>query len=413
MFFYCWIYYPLKEGHTGDFLNRLRGGESFNGQTIYWDGKGIDVYGPLFTLLDYGLHEGGLNQLMVVKGLFIFYLTIHLAGSFLMLKLFGFWNGSSLKRGIGIFLIVNFFPFIQAVRQNVIENLQFFSVILFLCFLTSKLQQRQVLSGIALGVAVCAKTIPILLVPYLLLRKQRRVVAAALIVFLLAATVASTLKEVTLLEGLKGIFFFKNAMEGLNFHQNQALSGFVYRLFVDFDFHSLSALTHPQIGEQKWVLYKIVYYPMLFLIVLWTALRVTPVFHKTFRRESKELFFFEVSIIFALFLLGAPHTEIYYFILILPAYLLLFDRLFSKPGNRFWKWALTLSYLLVGLRSPLRILDIILPLPVACPYIQLTNILNFPFYGVVLLLVLLVHFYRQTGREKIKAFPGISQPMVK
>ena len=142
VFLYGWVYYPIVEKHSGDFLKRLRGGWSFDHTWIYWDGKGVDVYGPLFTLMDYYIHEFHLDRLVFLQGLFIFYLLLNLVTAYLLLKIFRFWNGNWLKRAWGVSIIVHFFPLIQAVKQDVIENLQLFAVIAFLYFFSYPHRRR-------------------------------------------------------------------------------------------------------------------------------------------------------------------------------------------------------------------------------------------------------------------------------
>lgn len=401
VFSYAWVYYPIAERHTGDFLNRLRGGWSFDHTWVYWDGSGIDVYGPLFTLLDYCIYQFQLERLTVLRVLFVLYLLLNIVTSFLLLKIFQFWQGAFLKKTIGIFLIVNFFPLIQALRQDVIENLQFFGLVLFIYFFAGRERRSSFRAALSLGLAICAKTFPVILVPYLAFRRQYAVVIGALTFFLAVTTGVASLKGITTLEGLRQMFLFSHALDALNFHQNQAISGFAYRLFAHFHYDNLISLTHPLLDQRRFVFFQATRYSLVLLIVMVTLWRVIPSLKRTWCAESKELIYFEISILLSLFLLVIPHTQIHYFLLTLPAYLLLFNLYFYSELERgkSKKGWLVLSYVLVGFKLPLRILDAIFPSPVACHYIQLTNLWNFPFYGNFLLLSLLGSSYRQRCKE--------------
>lgn len=413
IFLYSFIYYPISQGHSGDFLNRLRGGMSFDNKWVYWDGRGMDIYGPLFTLLDYLIHHSQLERIVFLRILFSFYLVLLFITSFLLLKIFQFWDACHVKKATGIFLIVNFFPLTQALKQDVIENLQLFSLVLFMVFLTLYQRRRHLFAGISLGLSICAKTIPAVLIPYLLARRYKKMVIIAMVFFLTMVGGVSYLKEITIWEGLKNIFPFDSAFSfsphhGLDFHENQSIHGFTYRLFADIQYNNLSSVTHPSMPEQYRLTFEITRYLFLSLIILLVAWQVVPFFFKMRRLELPKLIYLEISILFALVLLALPHTEIYYFILTLPAYLLLFEMFFWKSSGfaprRVCHWIrrglLIFSYLLLGFRLPLKVLDYILPSSFACPYIQLTNLWNFPFYGLVILLVLLVNSYRQVGYSK-------------
>lgn len=209
------------------------------------------------------------------------------------------------------------------------------------------------------------------------------------------------MKGITLLEGLMQMFLFNHALDALNFHQNQAISGFAHRLFAVFHYNDLSSLTHPRVEGGRYLLFERTQYLLMFLSVAIVGWQTLPHFLKTFRDNSVELIHFEISILFSMLLLIVPHTQIHYFILILPAYLFLFEYLFRHGGQRRWKSLLIFSYLLVGFRLPLKVLDIVLPPAAACPYLQLTNIWNFPFYGLLILLFVLIHCYRQQCSEEL------------
>lgn len=404
VFSYTWIYYPIAEKHTGDFLNQLRGGWSYAHTWIYWDGEGIDIYGPWFSFLDYWIHESGVSRLTASRMLFIFHLALNVVSSFLLLKIFRFWEGTALKKTIGIFLIVNFFPLIQALKQNVVENVQFFTLVLFLFFFIQSSKRRYKTTAVALGVGISAKTFPIILIPYLFLRRKYKITIGALGVFAAIVMGVSWLKQVSFSEGLKGIFLFNDLLEGLNYHCNQALSGFIYRLFVQWDYSNLSSLTHPILTPKGFKLFQMARYATVVLCMACVGWSVLPSFRKTWVLESKKLMSLEVFILFSMLLLALPHTQTYYFVLILPAYLYLFSDYFSKPGLGAKKILLVLSYFLIGIKLPFRILEWVFPSPVACPYIQLTNLWNFPFYGLVILTILLITTYRQQCHQEIHSF---------
>ncbi|GEM_PF-2660253 len=404
VFSYAWIYYPIAEKHTGDFLNQLRGGWSYARTWIYWDGKGIDIYGPWFAFLDYWIHESGVSRLTASRMLFIFHLVLNVVSSFLLLKIFRLWDGTALKKAIGIFLVVNFFPLIQALKQNVVENVQFFALVLFLIFFIQSAKRRCKATAVALGIGISAKTFPIILIPYLFFRRKYKIAMGALGVFAAIVMGVSWLKQVSFFEGLKGIFLFDDFLDGLNHHCNQALSGFIYRLFIQWDYSNLSSLTHPILTQEDFNLFQMARYTTVALCMICVAWSVLPSFRKTWFLESEKLMSLEIFILFSTLLLVLPHTQTYYFVLTLPAYLYLFNDYFSESGLKARTILLILSYFLIGIKLPFRLLEGVFPSPVACPYIQLTNLWNFPFYGLVILTILLITTYRQQCHKEIYSF---------
>ncbi len=392
VFAYAWIYYPLREGHSGDFINLLKGGPCYE---AYWHGKGISVYGPIFTFMDDAIDRFQLNRPIVFHTLFIAYLIMTLLASFLLFKMFHFWEATWLKRSVAIFLIVNYFPTVQAIRQNLIENIQFFAVVLFIFFYAGRNKRAGIAAGISLGIGIGAKTLPIVLVPYLLIRRHYKIAAVALTVFLSSVAVVARLKGVTFLNGLTSVFFFNNK-EILLEHPplDQTIGGFVLRLFARVDYSAsqlqwVSFLSPRQVQPFQATL--ILALIVLTALVAWLVL--IP-FLKTSRLEKRELIYLELSILLTFLLLILPHTHPYYYGLILPGYFFLLDYFSGKPEARFKQALLILSYVLVGFRLPLRLLNLIFLPSTVCPYIQWTDVWNLRFYGVAVLLFLLIHEYR-------------------
>ncbi len=123
-------------------------------------------------------------------------------------------------------------------------------------------------------------------------------------------------------------------------------------------------------------------------------------FLKTYRLEKRELIYLELSILLTSLLLILPHTQTYYYGLILPGYFFLLDYFSGKPEARFKQILLIFSYALVGFRLPLRLLNLIFLPSNVCPYIQWTDVWNLRFYGVIILLSLLIREYRSLAKKK-------------
>lgn len=158
-----WVAYPIREGHTGDFLLALshRPGSR-------WDGEGIG-YGPLFTLFD--LCVRSLSTPAVSRLMFAVNHVLMAASLFGLLRLLLPAARPHRAFSLAIFAWVNFYPNFQLIRQN---NVEIFEMALLTLMMTLLGRQRERAAGVALGLAIATKLAPIVLVPYLIWRRRWR-----------------------------------------------------------------------------------------------------------------------------------------------------------------------------------------------------------------------------------------------
>ena len=250
-------------------------------------------------------------------------------------------------------VFLNFNPLYEALTQRNIEIFEL--MLLFAAYLFYR-RGRERACGAAIGVAAMAKFLPIIYLPWLVLKRKWRAVGAALAVIVAVAIVTQ------LVLGWQHSGTLHQVQHGgfINSELNQSLSGVVVRLV---------GLAHA---------------PAISRVVIAAGLvAFSALMFRLRRREGIEDL--ELGLIAMAMVLLPPHNQNYYFIFLLLPYAFLYAR-YRKER---WSWRTTLlaiSFLLVAAPAPFSIVQRVTGLDAFGLYLRAA----IPFVGAALLVIVLV-----------------------
>jgi alpha-1,2-mannosyltransferase len=228
-----------------------------------------------------------------------------------------------------VIVTLNFNPFYEALTIRAIEVLE---LLLLLGAYVLHRKGRRFGSGIAIGVAAMAKFLPLIFLPYFVLKRNWRAFFGSLAVIVPIAIATQ------LVLGWQNSGIFGQLKEGsfLRVDENQSLSGMILRI-LDWTHAPLDGAMASRIA---------ILTALAALSVLYLKTRMCTV------AEDLEWWGLAVAMI-----LLPPHNQNYYAIFLLPAYLALFDR-YRKGRLRPSVMIVTLlSFLVVGLPAPLSVMS--------------------------------------------------------
>lgn len=256
---------------------------------------------------------------------------------------------------VAIIVFLNFNPLYEALTQRTIELFE-----LMLLFTAYALYQRRrdTACGFAIGTAAMTKFLPLIYLPWFVLKRRWRALGAALAVIVPVAVAAQ------IFLGWQNSGTVKQLREGsfLANATNQSISGMVIRV-LRWAHSTLSASTISRV---------LIVVGLIALSALMVRCR---------RAGADDL---EYSLLAAAMVLLPPHNQNYYFVFLLLPYLVLYARDRNRwPRNA---WLLALSFFLVALPIPLSVVQRITGLDVFRLYLSA----GVPFAGAAMLVAVLV-----------------------
>jgi hypothetical protein len=384
MFLYAWVYYPIVQGHGGDFLAMLSHRQEDRG---FWDGHGIG-YGPVFALIDLALRP--LPDLPAMRVMYIINMLL-LGATFALLVgmcLRGQRQGPAVM--VTFALWANYYPLIQLIRQNNIEITELF----FLCcayFLLTR--RREWGAGLFFGLAAATKIVPLALLPYLAWRRRWRALGMAILTVVAMTGIVCALKGEDIVALARAVRQLGGKSWPNEWNNNQAFSGFFFRLFSAPDFSTLETavyptVLHPQLAAWLTTIASAALLGAVAVLFLrrcgwWPRPALNPMVE-----------ILELNIILLTVLLCLSHSHTHYFGLVFPLYPLTQyyapEKCLSPASARL----LAIGYLLLGLLIPLRILDPLTRLAVPLSTIEISKLCSLPMIGAILTLIALLQIHR-------------------
>jgi hypothetical protein len=256
-----------------------------------------------------------------------------------------------------IIIFCNFNPLYEALTQRTIE---IFELMLLFAAYAFYRRGRDSACGVALGVAVMAKFLPLIYLPWLVLKRRWRALGAALAVIVPVAIATQ------LVLGWQNSGIVLQLREGsfINSILNQSLSGAVLRV---------AAWTHASISVPA----------ISRVLIVASLIALSALMLRVRRREGVEEL--EFGLLALAMVLLPPHNENYYFIFLLLPYVFLYARYRRQP----WSWRSTLaalSFALVAMPVPFSLLQRLTGRDAFDLYLRA----GIPFIGAALLAIVLV-----------------------
>lgn len=386
-FLYGWIYYPIAQGHRGDFLAALSHRDVSSAS--YWNGKGLG-YGPIFALYDLALRP--FRDLTALRMMYALNLVLLALALVVLLRTFLPPPRSRRETLIALFLWTSFYPLVQLIRQDDIEITELFFLSLFLLYSTRRKPLR---AGLSLGLAASVKLIPIFLVPYLLWRRQWKTISVALGTLASAIVLVAAIKHVGLDDFLVEWRSTAHAPWNNEWNNNQAVSGFFWRFFSRASFSNEIAAAYPRVLRPSWAqLATVVTSLVAVLSVAVVFIRRAAPWPGPTRDPRVEVT--EIAITFTVLLLTLPHSHTHYFGLIVWVYFIALRSINRDqlPLGARTQWSFVLSYLLAGLLLPLRLADPLVRRCLPVSLIEVAKLFSLPFFGLVLVVLALFAVHR-------------------
>lgn len=321
-----------------------------------WGPPPVWHYGPLEHLVTLPLF-----LFPTLKDAFVFWLFVNYAIAaaivVMLIRLIDHGRPTFATVSVVIIATLNFNPFYEALTIRAIEMLELLLVLMAYAWYR---KGRDTACGVAIGLAAMAKYLPLIFLPYFVVKRRWRALAAALatIVPIAIATQlvlgwenSGTFHQL----GDRGIFYFE---------ENQSLSGILLRVLPWTDWRIPG--------------------PLVTRIAIAIALAAISALYLRTRscRTADDLEWWTLA---SVMILVPPHNQNYYMVFLLPAYLFLFARYRGQD----WTWrsgAALLSFLVVGLPVPLSLLSRIAGVPVWPLYLRA----GLGFFGAAVLVTVLV-----------------------
>ena len=270
----------------------------------------------------------------------------------------------------------NFFPLYEALCTRNIEIVE-------LLFLSSTfyflLKKKDGVSGIFLGMAVMTKFLPLIFIPYFLLKRKFRLITYALITLIVIGVSA----EFSL--GWKNSHTFAQfdwtGASNMTFYESQSIPTWINRLFAESPTHAnMTSFYGAKIENAPMT--RFVVKTILLLILIFYAI----VF---FFSRKKLISIFEIALIFILMIALPQHNHIYYLcFLLIPFSISLYYYIVSKFDQDFIKkdvFIFIFSYFLIGIIVPVSLLTALFSV-YSLSFISIYQFYSIPVYGYLLLL---------------------------
>jgi Glycosyltransferase family 87 len=318
----------------------------------YWAEFGhlrpVWLYGPGQHLITLPLFAFETLKQAYIAWLFVCFVFVGITAA-IAARILGDWF-------VVVLVFCNFNPLYEALTQRTIELFEL--VLLFAAYAFYR-RRRDAACGVAIGVAAMAKFLPLIYVPWLVLKRRWHAFAAALAVIVAIAVVTQPVlgwqHNGTLSEVVQGGF--------VDSELNQSLSGVVMRLVA-------------WSGSQVSI-------AMLSRVAIAVCLAAFSALMLRMRRRE-DTADIEYGLLAAAMVLLPPHNENYYFVFLLLPYVLLYSRYRTR-----WSWRaalLALSFVLVAVPFPLSIVQRLTAVNVFSLYLRAA----IPFLGAALLALVLV-----------------------
>jgi hypothetical protein len=335
-------------------------------------------YGPVQHLVTLPLF--GLNDL---RSAYLAWLIINYAFliGILALAFRVFQSGGTtwMWRSVVTIAILNYGPLFEALTQR---NIEIFELLLIFAAFALMLRGRATASACVIGVAAMTKFLPLIFLPYFVVKRNWRALASSMIVIALIAIAT---------EAVFGWRYSQVLIElrsGRVRHTqlDQSLAGMVLRLLV----WTRSSLSTVMFGRGAIVLG--------LAGLCWLFLRA---------RNCEAIEDLEWSTLIVAMVLLPPYNEQYYFVLLLFPYLALLARELrpGAPAHHARRWWLAISFLLTGTVVPLSVLSRMTKVNIFSAYLTL----GIPFWGAAILATICVRavLHECTASQGLRHDPGM------
>lgn len=323
-----------------------------------WGPPPIWHYGPVLHLITLPLFAFATLRSAYVAWLFVNFAFVAIA-IFFAARI----TGDAL---VAFVVFLNFNPLYEALTQRTIELFEL--MLLFAAYVWFQ-RRRDASCGVAVGTAAMAKFLPLIFLPWFVLKRRWRALAAALAVIVPVAVATQFIlgwQNSGIVKQLRAGSFLESEL-------NQSLSGVVIRI--------LSGTRFAQFA------------PTVSRVLILVALAALSLLMLRCRRAGTDDL--EYGLLSVAMVLLLPHNENYYFVFLLLPYLLLYARYRTAWPRRAW-W-LALSFFLVAMPIPLSIVSRIAHVDVF-PLMLRAAI---PFIGAAILVAVLV--VEISGASRLRA----------
>lgn len=341
-------------------LDMYQGSLAAKWAVIFGDGHPLWHYGPVEHLITLPLFAFRDLHTAYMAWLIVNY--AFLAG-ILILACSVLESGRSkwLWRSAAAIVILNYGPLFEALTQRTIE---IFELLLIFSAFALFLRGREGASGAAIGFAAMTKFLPLIFLPYFVLKRQMRALIAAVISIAVIAVAAETVLgwrySGTIVQLRSG-----GLIQG---DTDQSLAGMIRRILV-------------------WTRSPLSPSPLIFGAIILAVAGIAWLFLRT--RNAAAVEDLEWSTLIVVMVLLPPHNEQYYFVLLLFPYLALLARELRPfaSAHRARRWWLAISFILTGTLVPMTLLQRLTGLKIFSLYLAS----GIPFIGAATLAAVCVH----------------------
>lgn len=339
-------------------LDMYQGSLAAKWAVTFGDGHPLWHYGPVEHLITLPLFAFRDLRTAYMAWLIVNY--VFLAG-ILILACSVFESGRSkrLWRSAAAIVILNYGPLFEALTQRTIE---IFELLLIFSAFALFLRGREPASGAAIGFAAMAKFLPLVFLPYFVLKRQMRALLAAVISIAVIAVAA----EAVLGWRYSGTIVQLRSGGLIQGDTDQSLAGMIRRILV-------------------WTRSPLSPSPLIFGAIILAVAGIAWLFLRTRNTAAEDLAW---STLITVMILLPPHNEQYYFVLLLFPYLALLARELRPFGtaHRARRWWLAISFILTGTLVPLTLLQRLTGLKIFSLYLAS----GIPFIGAAILAAICV-----------------------
>ncbi len=340
-------------------------------------------YGPLIQFITLPLVFAETRMQAMQVALFVDYALV--AATFGLWVRLVFGARARLAAWVGLACIwLNYFPLLEAVAGREIELLELFLVSAAIWALR---RNRQGLAGSAIGLAVMTKFLPIIFLPYLLLKRFYRA-------FWIAVGVVVAMMGVTALslgfDGSNTWGVLRDDLTGVQAYvayANQALVNILDKMFTVFNInvpHPLR-LYGPQVHAVGFTLQGVVLAACGAFLWRWRRSRLLEI---------------ECALLAVVMVMVAPHANTYYLVFVLPAISIGLASWLRDPSTlgSWSKAAYVSAVVMSGFLVPMQVFQLVTGLPgvVVARVLQLYSL---PAFGAIFSALVMVELHRNLRTE--------------